>query len=218
MTKILTVNKAQKIVKQGEKYIEILPEISFELTKGTSLAITGCSGSGKSTLLQCIGLLSDLSSGTIIIDQQNIADLNAKKKTKLRKLKLGFVYQYHYLLPDFSAIENITMPLLINGMNYQQASSKARDMLHKLDLLHREHFMPYQLSGGEQQRVAIGRAIIHEPQIVLADEATGNLDPENSQRIYELLISLVQDKNLSLLFVTHNLSLAQNMDNIIRIS
>ena len=212
--KILEVKNLTKSFKEisGDDKITVLKDFNLSLKQSEIIAITGESGCGKSTLLQIMGLLDEATSGEIIINGQNIAGLSEAKLTKLRKNYLGFVYQYHYLLSDFTAVENVMMPSLILGKNKKQALENARHILAEFNLENRLNHLPAKLSGGQQQRVAIARAIAHSPKIILADEPTGNLDPETASKIFAILVKIIKEKQLSMIFVTHNKDIAQNAD------
>ena len=182
-----------------------------------SVAFVGPSGCGKTTLLQICGLLDDATSGNIYINSQKINDLTDIEKTNIRKNNIGFVFQFHHLLPEFSVLENVMLPALINKSNKKETKTKAINILNDLGLFSKINNRPYQLSGGEKQRVAIARAIINNPSIILADEPTGNLDPENSEIVFNLLLKVVKTYNSSLLMVSHNMELAKKLDRIITI-
>lgn len=203
-----------KSFSQGGVHLEILKDINFSLNKGELVALLGPSGSGKSTLLQIAGLLDKADSGSIIIGDQDVTNLNDQKQTLIRRMKIGFVYQFHHLLPEFSAIENLVIPQMIGGCPKKDALAKAEEMLAKLNLSDRASHRPARLSGGEQQRIAIGRALINDPDILLADEPTGNLDPETSKLIFDLLVDIVRERNVAGFIATHNINLADKMDRV----
>lgn len=209
---ILSLRNINKSYKQGVTELHVLKDISLEMKKGEVVALVGPSGCGKSTLLQIAGLLDKADSGEISIDGQECSRLFDKKRTAIRKKKLGFVYQFHHLLPDFSAIENVVIPQVINGVPEARARIKAKDQLEKLGLAERLNHRPSQLSGGEQQRVAIARALANDPVLLMADEPTGNLDPETSDSVFEMLVWQAREAELSLLIVTHNMDLAGRTD------
>ena len=199
----------------GNRETPILSNLNFEVSQGESIAILGQSGCGKSTLLNLIGGIDKPSSGEVYIGNNDLATLNEEKITELRAKSLGFVYQFHHLLKDFSAIENIAMPLLIQGINKETCIKKASQITKTIGLEHRENHLPSELSGGERQRVAIARAIISNPSCLLADEPTGNLDAKNASSVLELLINLNQQHGSSLIIVTHDEKIATKMDRIL---
>ena len=181
------------------------------------VALTGPSGSGKTTLLQIAGLLDDASSGEVFIAGLDTAKSDDVKKTAIRRDNIGFIFQFHHLLPEFSALENAAMPLLIKGFKYVEAIKEAEKILAKVDLQNRLNHKPSELSGGQQQRVAIARALITKPSLILADEPTGNLDSELSEKIFDLLYQLTTEHKIGCLLVTHNNILAKKSDRIIEI-
>ena len=199
----------------GDRETPILSNLNFEVSQGESIAILGQSGCGKSTLLNLIGGIDKPSSGEVYIGNNDLATLNEEKITELRAKSLGFVYQFHHLLKDFSAIENIAMPLLIQGINKETCIKKASQITKTIGLEHRENHLPSELSGGERQRVAIARAIISNPSCLLADEPTGNLDAKNASSVLELLTNLNQQHGSSLIIVTHDEKIATKMDRVL---
>jgi len=203
---------------EGSNRVEVFQHVNIQVHPGERLAIIGASGSGKSTLLYMMGGLDKIKSGKVLIDGQDISQLNAKKLGILRNKTLGFVYQFHHLLPEFTALENVAMPLLIRGDSVSRAEAKATDLLKQVGLEHRLQHKPGELSGGERQRAAIARALVTEPQCLLADEPTGNLDNTNSQQIYDLLIKLNKEMGISLVLVTHDENLAAKMDRVLMLS
>ena len=196
---------------QGDSELNILKNCNLTLNKGEIVALVGASGAGKTTFLQIVGLLERQKSGEIILDNTNTSSLNDNERTKLRRNFFGFVYQFHHLLPEFNALENVVMPQLIAGVKPKIAKEKAEHLLESLKLSNRLHHRPKQLSGGEQQRVAIARALANSPKILLADEPTGNLDPETANDVFNMLLKLVKEQNIAALIATHNLDLAQLM-------
>ena len=200
-----------KAYEQGEETITVLGSLDLTVRSGDSLAIVGASGSGKSTLLQIMGTLDIPSSGSIFFNGADISTLGWKERAAIRNRDIGFVFQFHHLLPEFSARENVAMPGIIGGMHRKDALAKADVALTRVGLAHRLHHRVTTLSGGERQRAAIARAILLEPKVVLADEPTGNLDERTGREINQLLLSLNQDQGVTLIVVTHNAELAQCM-------
>ncbi len=193
----------------------MLEGVDLTLKAGERLAIMGSSGSGKSTLLHLLGGLEQPTSGNVMMGDVNLNELNEAERSSLRNKHLGFVYQFHHLLAEFSALENVAMPLLIGGQTIPEAKQKAFEMLTNVGLAHRIEHRFSELSGGERQRVAIARALVTHPTCVLADEPTGNLDKKTAEQIYELMLSLNQRLNISLLLVTHDAYLAEKMDRVL---
>lgn len=202
---------------QGEETIDVLRGIDLKIAPGEIVALVGPSGAGKTTLLQIAGLLELPSGGTVIMNGQNCNDLSDGMRTNLRREFAGFVYQFHYLLHEFSALENVMLPGLIAGHTREESKSRAEQLLEKMGLSHRLHHRPKKLSGGEQQRVAIARAIANSPKILLADEPTGNLDMTTADVVFSEMLKLVRDTGLSALVATHNLDLAAKMDRSVRL-
>lgn len=213
---ILELKNICKSYRQGPLSTDILKDFSLEVKAGEVIAIIGASGSGKSTLLHIAGLLDKLDSGNIIIEGKNVTD-DDEMRSKLRLSSLGFIYQYHHLLKDFTARENVAMPRLIAGQNYNEALDDADRLLGALDLAERTYHMPGELSGGQQQRVAIARAMINNPKIILADEPTGNLDYETARIVLKHLVNLAREKNIALVMVTHNSEVANTADRVLMI-
>lgn len=202
---------------QADVTIDVLRGVDFTLSRGEIVALLGPSGSGKSTLLQAAGLLEGGFGGSISIDGTAAASLSDSDRTTLRRDKLGFVYQFHHLLPDFSAQENVILPQLVHGTRRAVAEIRAEELLSALGLGQRLHHKPSQLSGGEQQRVAVARALANRPVLVLADEPTGNLDEDTAARVLEEFLSLVRSQGSAALVATHNRALAARMDRIVRL-
>ena len=200
--------------KQGSDVVHILNNASLSLQKGEVTALIGPSGAGKTTLLNIAGLLENPASGRVMIKGHDVAQLSVRKKARLRRTYIGFVFQTHRLLPEFSAVENIMVPQMINGLNKFEAQKRAMQLLAMIDLDDRANHRPGQLSGGEQQRVAIARAVANAPTILLADEPTGNLDPQTGQSVFETLQKIIKGTGASALIVTHNHALARQMDHI----
>ena len=209
---VLTLSHLQKSFIQGDTRLSILADANLSITQGEIVALIGPSGSGKSTLLYTCGLLDTVDSGDIIIAGKNCNKLSDTAKTKIRREYLGFVYQQHNLFAFFTAIENVMLPLMIAGHSRKSASTIAREKLDSVGLSHRLFHKPSELSGGEQQRVAIARSIANNPRLLLADEPTGNLDPYNSESVFETLTNLVHTQGMTALIATHNPLLASRMD------
>ncbi|MDK2826204.1 MAG: lipoprotein-releasing system ATP-binding protein [Methanolobus sp.] len=197
--------------------VHALDNVDLDIKKGEFLSITGPSGSGKSTLLHMIGILDTPTSGSITIDGRVVTDMSEKERSKVRNEVLGFIFQYHHLMPDFNALENVMMPLLIGGMKRSDAKKIAAKLLEDVGLGDRMDHLPNQLSGGQAQRVAIARALANNPGIVIGDEPTGNLDTKSSDRIYELLRQLNRDRGQTFILVTHDEEMARKTDRIVRI-
>jgi len=215
---LLTCQGITKNYQDGDHQIDVLSHLDLTLNSHELLAITGRSGSGKSTLLHILGTLDKPSNGEVIFKGQNVHSLNASKQATFRNNELGFIYQFHHLLAEFTALENIMMPLLIAGANRAQAKKRACAMIKQVGLSDRAHHKPSKLSGGERQRIAIARALVNEPALVLADEPTGNLDSENAQVIFELLRELRDKNGTSFVVVTHDTSLANKLDRVVNLS
>lgn len=207
---------AKGISKAYDK-LKVINDISLNIEKGEIVSIIGASGAGKSTLLQILGTLDTADSGRVEINGQAVSGLNGKSLANFRNKHLGFVFQFHNLLPEFTAAENVMMPLLIAGTTIKEASKKAEEMLQLLGLAERVHHKPSELSGGEQQRVAVARALINNPMIVFADEPSGNLDSKNSQDLHKLFFKIRDELNQTFLIVTHNPDLANMSDRILEI-
>lgn len=212
MNKVLTAQQISKSYRDGLQQVKVLQGVDLTVNSGEMLAIVGSSGSGKSTLLHILGSLDLADSGSVQLLGEDIAKMTSKRKAQLRNQQLGFIYQFHHLLMDFTALENVAMPLLINGMSKQLANEKALAILQRVGLEQRASHKPAELSGGERQRVAIARALVAEPALVLADEPTGNLDQHTAESIYQLLRELNQQSNTSFIIVTHDLTLAKKLD------
>ncbi len=213
----LSLKKISKSFKQGSQTLEVLKAVDLEIMPGEIVALIGPSGSGKSTMLQIAGLLDRPSKGEILLDDMKCSKLGDGIRTALRRDYLGFVYQYHNLLADFDATENVMLPQLIAGVDTKTAREKARWLLERLGLSKRLKHRPSELSGGEQQRVAIARALANSPKLLLADEPTGNLDPKTSESVFLELLSIVKETGLSALIATHNFELADKMDRKVKL-
>lgn len=209
MNELLKVKNLHKSYWQDRKEIKVLKNISFDVSKGEMLSIVGASGAGKSTLLHILGALDEPTEGKVIFEGEDIFSRKENELAFFRNQKIGFVFQFHYLLPEFNALENVMMPLLISGIHKDDARLKAQEYLKEVDLMHRLDHKPSELSGGEQQRVAICRALVMKPALLLADELTGNLDTQNGEQIYELLHILNKKHHMTMIIVTHNELLAQ---------
>ena len=195
----------------------ILEDVNFQLHRGELVGLLGPSGSGKSSLLHIAGLLEAPSEGNVAINSAQTSSMSDRERTAMRRSALGFVYQFHHLLPDFSALDNVALPLLIAGESNTRAKDEARRLLTAMGLAERTHHQPGQLSGGEQQRTAIARALANRPSILLADEPTGNLDPKTSDVVFDALIEIVREEGLAALIATHDRRLAARMDRVIAI-
>ncbi|TCV98268.1 lipoprotein-releasing ABC transporter ATP-binding protein LolD [Biostraticola tofi] len=211
-TPLLQCNHLTKRYQEGKLYADVLRDVSFSMQPGEMMAIVGSSGSGKSTLLHLLGGLDQPTSGEVIFEGQELNRLSSPARAQMRNRRLGFIYQFHHLLPDFSALENVAMPLLIGGGTPQQAQKDAREMLAAVGLEKRSQHRPSELSGGERQRVAIARALVNRPSLVLADEPTGNLDKRTADSIFELLGELNMRQGTAFLVVTHDLQLAGRLN------
>ncbi|MFO3148419.1 lipoprotein-releasing ABC transporter ATP-binding protein LolD, partial [Legionella pneumophila serogroup 1] len=209
---ILTSQKLYKSYHDGTSTVDVLKGVDLAITKGDRIAIIGPSGSGKSTLLHLLGGLDKPTSGLITLGNVNWQKINEKQRCQLRNQQLGFVYQFHHLLPEFTALENVMMPLLLAGMAVKDAEEKAINMLEQVGLKPRLTHKPAQLSGGERQRVAIARALVHQPHCVLADEPTGNLDEATASKVFDLMLELNKKMNTALVIVTHDQRIAERMD------
>jgi lipoprotein-releasing system ATP-binding protein len=214
---IIELKSVTKSFNQGEVTLEILKEVSMSIHQGEMVALVGPSGAGKSTLLQVTGLLDSIDTGEILFKGKDLTKADESERTLIRRKELGFVYQYHHLLPEFTAVENVSMPLLISGVSKAEAKEKSLTLLESLGLKERSQHLPTELSGGEQQRVAIARALVHSPSLLLADEPTGNLDPDTAGVVFDILINLVKERNLAAFIVTHNPDLAKKMDRMVTI-
>lgn len=215
---VIDCRNVSKTFTEGPLAVDVLEDIDFQVARGEQVAIIGASGSGKSTLLHILGGLAEPTSGKVLIDNQDISRLSQKARGDLRNATLGFVYQFHHLLHEFTALENVAMPLLIRKTDGEQAFAEARNILERVGLERRIEHKPGELSGGERQRAAIARAMVTKPKCIMADEPTGNLDSHTADAIHELLLELNQDVGTSLIVVTHNLNLAGKTGRIVSIT
>lgn len=218
MSELLACNDLCKQYQEDVAPVSVLENVSFTINKGEQVAVLGSSGSGKSTLLHILGALDKPSSGTVFFEQQDIFKFNDAQQAAFRNQSLGFVYQFHHLLPEFTALENVAMPLLIGKFSASEAREKAEKMLEKVGLKDRLLHKPAKLSGGERQRVAIARALVTSPKLVLADEPTGNLDHKTGEGIYQLLRDLQHQMGTSFVVVTHDIELAEKLDRVLIIT
>ena len=203
-------NLSKTFIKDGNR-IEVLKSLDFTITRGESLAILGVSGAGKSTLIHILGTLDHPTSGNVLFNDIDVFQWDKKKLAEFRNKMIGFVFQFHNLMPEFNSLENTMMPALIHGLPYRKARERAAVILHEVGLGDRLTHKPGELSGGEQQRVAVARALVMEPEIILADEPTGNLDSETGKKIEDILLDLNRTKRITLVVVTHNRTLADKM-------
>ncbi len=213
----LNLKDINKSFWQGKQEISVIKNANLAIKKGESIALVGPSGAGKTTFLQIAGLLDNPDSGQILIGGVDATNADDATRTNLRKNHIGFIYQFHHLLPEFSALENVAMPLLIRGVQKKSALLQAEEILTEIGLQDRLKHLPSQLSGGQQQRVAVARAIIGKPSVLLADEPTGNLDSESADNVFNLIIKFSKQYRISSLIVTHNLELAKKMDRVVSI-
>ncbi|VEG13824.1 lipoprotein-releasing ABC transporter ATP-binding protein LolD [Moraxella cuniculi] len=216
MSVILQATNISKVYQEGKIQTTVLQGLDLTVQAGERIAIVGSSGSGKSTLLHLLGGLDTPTTGEVWLGDVCLTSLNEAKRAKLRNQHLGFIYQFHHLLPEFTATENVAMPLLMrDGISIKQATSRANELLEQVGLNHRLHHRPSELSGGERQRVAIARALVTRPKLVMADEPTGNLDDDNAQAVFELLTQLQSSLGMALLMVTHDRQLASQADRVL---
>ncbi|OIO70045.1 MAG: lipoprotein-releasing system ATP-binding protein LolD [Zetaproteobacteria bacterium CG_4_9_14_3_um_filter_49_83] len=213
----LQVRDLSKSYKTEVEPIHVLRGVSFELEQGQFLAIVGESGSGKSTLLQILGTLDEAESGEALLDGRSVFNLSEREKAGLRNSSIGFVYQAHHLIPELSALENVMLPLLIRGESSKEAAGRAMDLLTRLGLQSRSHHVPAKLSGGEAQRVAVARALVASPKLLLADEPTGNLDEKTAQEVFSQMRLLCQEEQASVIMVTHSMALANATDRVLQL-
>ena len=217
MQDVLICSNINKTYQDGSNATPVLHDVSLSIKAGEHVAILGSSGSGKSTLLHILGGLDKPTSGQVEFNGKSLGKLSGNALAKLRNDEMGFIYQFHHLLGEFTALENVAMPLRIRGRSIKEAHTKAKAMLEEVGLSHRTDHLPSTMSGGERQRVAIARALVTEPSVVLADEPTGNLDDSTGEQIYKLLTSLSEKKGTAFVVVTHDIALAAKMDRVLKI-
>jgi lipoprotein-releasing system ATP-binding protein len=217
MTPALELRGVARTYRQGKSELEIFRDLDFSTRPGEVTALVGPSGAGKSSLLHIAGLLEAPSAGDVVVAGRNCTALNDAARTRIRRFGIGFVYQFHHLLPEFSAIDNVIIPQLIAGASREDAGARARLLLERLGLGERLEHWPSELSGGEQQRVAIARALANKPMLLLADEPTGNLDPKTAEEVHREFLQLIEAEGLAVLIATHNLELASRMHRIVRL-
>lgn len=218
MVAVLELRGVVREYKSEGGVLRVLDGASLKLNPGELVGLIGPSGSGKSTLLHTAGLLEKPQGGQVFLEGEDCLALNDKGRTRLRREKLGFVYQFHHLLPEFNARDNVAMPLMVGGMPRRLAREKADLLLAEMGLSERVKHQPGQMSGGEQQRVAIARALVNDPRLVIADEPTGNLDPATTQRVFESLIRMARSEGAAVLVATHNMALTEHMDRVLTLT
>lgn len=214
----LELKSIARVFGKGETALQIFRDLSLTVNPGEIVGLIGPSGAGKSSLLHIAGLLERPTAGEVVIAGQNCTDMDDKTKTAVRRIGIGFVYQFHHLLPEFSALENVMIPQLIAGAGKEAAAGRSRELLDRLNLSHRHDHRPAELSGGEQQRVAIARAIANRPLLLLADEPTGNLDPATSDLVHHEFVRMIREEGLGALIATHNVDFARRMSRVVRLT
>jgi lipoprotein-releasing system ATP-binding protein len=218
VTAVLEARDVHRSFRQGPVTLEVLRGVNLAIAPGERLAIVGASGSGKTTLLQILGGLDRPTAGHVFVQGRDIHELDEAERGALRNRTLGFIYQFHHLLPEFSALENVAMPLLVRRMRVSEARLRARELLERVGLAERLEHRPHQLSGGERQRAAVARALVTRPQLVLADEPTGNLDGANAEAVFGLMLELNRELGTSLVIVTHDVRLARRMERVLELT
>jgi len=211
---VISANDVAKTYSEGDLKTDVLKNVNFSLKRGETMSIVGSSGSGKSTLLHILGGLDSLNKGEVFVEGRQLSKLSDSKRGEVRNRSLGFVYQFHHLLPEFTVIENVCMPLLIRGEKIEKVKVRAENILARVGLTPRQHYRPSELSGGERQRCAVARALVTRPACVLGDEPTGNLDEANARHIFELMLELNAEIGTSLIIVTHDKRLAARMNHV----
>ncbi len=214
---VLQLNDISRVFGEGSSRLEIFKQLNLIIHAGEIVGLVGPSGAGKSSLLHIAGLLEKPTAGDVLVAGQNCTQLDDDARTRIRRFGIGFVYQFHHLLPEFSALENVMMPQLIAGETAVTAEARAKDLLARLNLSHRLEHRPAELSGGEQQRIAIARAIANRPLLLLADEPTGNLDPPTAELVHHEFTRLIREEGMGALIATHNHELAQRMNRVVRL-
>lgn len=212
---VLSLRGVERRYKSGDRTLHVLRGVDLDLFPGEMAGLIGPSGSGKSTLLHVAGLLEQPDAGSVTFNGQDALKMSDKERTLVRRLQVGFVYQFHHLLPELNAIDNVASPLMINGVSRSRARKRAQDLLHSMGLKERDHHRPGQLSGGEQQRVAIARSLANKPKVLIADEPTGNLDPTTSRVVFQNLLDIAKQEGVAVLVATHNVELTSYMDRVL---
>jgi len=215
---VLRLDQLVRTYRQGTRCIEVLVGASADIHPGEAVALVGPSGAGKSTLLHIAGLLETADSGHVIVNGRDCSGMGDTERTRVRRVEMGFIYQFHQLLPEFSALENVVIPQMIAGRGRRKAAAHAYELLASLGLAERVDHRPAELSGGEQQRTAIARALANHPRLILADEPTGNLDPHTAEHVFESLMHLIRSTGVAALIATHNLELAKRMDRMLQLT
>ncbi|MDP3736889.1 MAG: ABC transporter ATP-binding protein [Hyphomonadaceae bacterium] len=212
---VLSLGNVTRSYQSGDRTLEVLRGIDLELRPGEMTGLVGPSGSGKSTLLHVAGLLEKPDSGSVFFGGKDALKMSDEERTRVRRLQLGFVYQFHHLLPELNAVDNVSAPLMINGASRAKARKRGEELLRQMGLTGRDHHRPGQLSGGEQQRVAIARSLANKPKVLIADEPTGNLDPNTSMVVFQSLFDIARHEGVAVLVATHNLELTTYMDRVL---
>jgi lipoprotein-releasing system ATP-binding protein len=214
-TPVLSLQKVERFYKSGDRTLHVLRGIDLDLHQGEMTGLIGPSGSGKSTLLHVAGLLEKPDAGSVFFSGRDAQKMGDRERTIVRRLQLGFVYQFHHLLPELNAVDNVAAPLMINGMSRSKARKRGQELLRMMGLNERDHHRPGQLSGGEQQRVAIARSLANKPKVLIADEPTGNLDPNTSRVVFQNLFDIARHEGVAVLVATHNVELTTYMDRVL---